>query len=73
MSTQKLPQPYSEESLFDARVVDRHIAEGRTTRAAYEAYLASLPDDAAACSESDLRFVVRNRPMATAGHVEDDL
>lgn len=72
MSTTKLPLPYSEESLFDERVVERHIAEGRTTREAYAAYLAGLPDDSAEVVESDLRFTVRGRPLATSGIVEDD-
>ena len=54
-----------DESLFDSRTVDRHIAEGRTTREAYDTYLAGLPDDAEDCVESDVRFVVRGRILAT--------
>ena len=55
-----------EEALFDSRTVERHIAEGRTTREAYEAFLASMPDEADECLDSDVRFVVRGRIMATA-------
>ncbi len=54
-----------DESLFDGRTVDRHIAEGRTTKEAYEAYLASLPDDTEEAVESEVRFVVRGRVLAT--------
>jgi len=33
-----------DESLFDSRVVERHIAAGRVERAAYEAWLTALDD-----------------------------
>ena len=33
-----------DESLFDSRVVERHIAAGRVDRAAYEAWLGALDD-----------------------------
>ena len=72
MSKFTLPTPYTAESLFDARVVDRHIAEGRTTREAYEAHLASLPDESAEGVPSELRFVVRGRALATNGSGEDE-
>jgi hypothetical protein len=32
--------------LFDIRVVERHISEGRITRKDYDKWLASLPDEA---------------------------
>ncbi|MBM4390827.1 MAG: hypothetical protein FJ090_06865 [Deltaproteobacteria bacterium] len=54
-----------DESLFDGRTVDRHIAEGRTTREAYEAYLASLPDDTEEATESDVRLVICGRALDT--------
>lgn len=60
-----------DESLFDSRTVDRHIKEGRTTQAAYDAFLASLPDDAAECVDSDVRFIVRGRMLATNGITEE--
>ena len=72
MSKILTPSPYSEESLFDERVVERHIAEGRTTKEAYEAYLASLPDETEEVVQSELRFTVRGRPLATAGYEEDE-
>jgi len=72
MSKILAPSPYSEESLFDSRVVERHIEEGRTTTEAYEAYLASLPDETEEVIHSELRFTVRNRPLATAGYDEDE-
>lgn len=33
-----------EETLFDVRLVERHIRQGLTTRADYEAYLKKLAD-----------------------------
>lgn len=72
MSKILAPSPYSAESLFDSRVVERHIAEGRTTKEAYEAYLASLPDETEEGVQSDLRFTVRGRPLATGGYEEDE-
>lgn len=61
----KNPLPQVDVALFDTRTVERHLVEGRTTQEAYEAHLASLPDDAAECVESDVRFVVRGRTIAT--------
>ena len=72
MSKLTLPTPYTTESLFDARVVDRHISEGRTTQAAHEAYLAALPDEAEEGAPSDLKFVVRGRTLASNGSEDDD-
>ena len=66
------PSPYSEDAIFDSRVVERHIAEGRTTQEAYTAYLKSLPDETEEVIQSDLRFHVRGRPLATAGYEEDE-
>ncbi len=67
-----LPTPYTVESLFDSRVVERHIAEGRTTEAAFQAHLDALPDEAAEQVESELRFVVRGRTLATVGSDDDE-
>jgi hypothetical protein len=72
MSRFTLPSPYSAESLFDSRVVERHIAEGRTTEAAYKAYLASLPDETEECLQSDLKFVVRGRSLSSGIADEDE-
>jgi len=72
MSKFTLPTPYTAESLFDSRVVDRHISEGRTTQEAYQAYLASLPDESAEGTASELRFVVRGRALATNSSDEDE-
>lgn len=72
MSKFTLPTAYSAESLFDSRVVDRHISEGRTTREAYEAYLAGLPDETEEGTLSELRFVVRGRALATNGSDDDE-
>ncbi len=72
MLPKNLPTAYTTASLFDSRVVDRHIIEGRTTREAYEAYLAALPDESEEVLHSDLRFTVRGRPLATAGYQEDE-
>ena len=36
MLPKNLPTAYTAECLFDSRVVERHIAEGRTTQVAYE-------------------------------------
>ncbi len=41
---------------YDVRVVQRYLREGRIRRADYEAWLASLPDDAALCTETETRF-----------------
>jgi hypothetical protein len=60
------------EALFDSRVVDRHIKEGRTSTEAYEAWLASQPDLSEECAPSDVRFVVRGRALATAGVEEEE-
>lgn len=59
-------------NLFDARVVDRHIAEGRTTQEAYEAFLASMPDESEEAAPAEVRFVVRGRVLATRGIEEDE-
>ncbi len=72
MLPKNLPTAYTAECLFDSRVVERHIAEGRTTQVAYDAYLAGLTDEAEEVVESDLRFTVRGRPLATAGYDEDE-
>lgn len=34
----------AEEILFDSRLVERHIRQGLTTRAEYDAWLKKLPD-----------------------------
>ena len=60
-----------DESLFDSRTVDRHISEGRTTQAAYDAFMAGLPDEADECVDSDVRFIVRGRILATSGITEE--
>ncbi len=67
-----LPTPYTAESLFDSRVVERHIVEGRTTELAFQAHLDALPDDAGEQIESELRFVIRNRILATVGPSDDE-
>ena len=72
MSKLTLPTPYTAASLFDSRVVDRHIAEGRTTQAAYDAFLASLPDEADEAELSELKFVVRGRALASTGSDDDE-
>ncbi len=64
--------PAIDENLFDARTVDRHIAEGRTTQAAYDAFMASLPDDSEEAAPSEVRFVVRTRVLATRGIEEEE-
>ncbi len=72
MSKFTLPTAYTAASLFDSRVVDRHISEGRTTQKAYDAYLAGLPDEADEGAESELKFVVRGRALATNGSNDDE-
>lgn len=67
-----MSKPATPEFLFDARTVDRHIKEGRTTQAEYDAFLASLPDEADEAVDSDVRFVVRGRLLATSGIVEEE-
>ena len=67
-----MSKPNTDEALFDSRTVDRHINEGRTTQEAYDAYLAALPDEAAESTDSDVRFVVRGRILATSGTGEED-
>ncbi len=42
-----------DESLFDSRVVERHIAAGLVDRVAYEAWLAGLEDVAADGEETE--------------------
>jgi hypothetical protein len=64
--------PSVDDALFDSRVVDRHIKEGRTTQAAYESYLSSLPDESEECVQSDVRFHVRGRILATPGVDEEE-
>jgi hypothetical protein len=49
MSTQDL-------SKFDVRTIERYLAEGKVTRADYDAYLAALPDDADESVESSVQF-----------------
>ncbi len=46
-----------DESLFDVRVVERHIADGRITRKQYEAWLAGLEDEAEEGEETETRLV----------------
>ena len=41
---------------FDNRTIEHHIRRGVVTRDEYNAYLASLPDDAEDGVESDTRF-----------------
>lgn len=72
MLPKNLPTAYTAECLFDSRVFERHIAEGRITQAGYDAYLAGLTDEAEEVVESELRFTIRGRPLATAGYVEDE-
>ena len=45
------------ERMFDSRVVERHIARGLVTREQYDAYIASLQDDAEAGEQSEVQFV----------------
>jgi len=47
-----------DESNFDVRHVERFIAEGKVTRAEYDAWLAALPDSADAADTSAVRFTV---------------
>ena len=41
---------------YDVRVVQRYLREGRIRREDYEAWLASLPDESALCTETETRF-----------------
>ncbi len=46
-----------DESLFDVRVVERNIAEGRITREQYDTWLTSLDDEAEEGAETETRLV----------------
>ena len=46
-----------QDTLFDARVVERHIQRGLVTREEYEAWLASLEDVGENAEECETRFV----------------
>ncbi len=43
-------------SLFDVRVVERHISEGRVTRKDYQNHLASLADETEEGEETETRM-----------------
>lgn len=48
----------TDESKFDVRHVERFIAEGKLTRAEYDAWLAQLPDSGDQAEASSVRFTV---------------
>ena len=45
-----------DEKLFDIRVLEHRLRRGVITKAEYDKYLASLPDDAVNASETATRF-----------------
>lgn len=45
------------DTLYDARIVERNIARGKISKEEYEAYLASIPDDADLQETSAISFV----------------
>lgn len=48
--------------LYDTRIAERNILEGRLDRATWDAYLAALPDDAADAEETECRMGVDGEP-----------
>ncbi len=44
----------NEEKLFDNRLIERHITQGRVTKEEYEAYLKSLKDSSEKSESLDL-------------------
>lgn len=52
------------DSLYDSRIIERNIAAGLVTRADYEAWLASLEDDASKCVETTTQFIRGQTNMA---------
>jgi hypothetical protein len=58
----KLP----EEILFDVRLVERHIRQGLTTRAEYEAYTKKLPDAAEQRDVIDMDVLANGRAHESA-------
>ena len=63
------------EHMFDLRHIDRFLAEGKVTRAQYDAWLASLADDAPEAEESAVRMTLSDASRRTDGagpHEEDE-
>ena len=54
-----------QDTLFDARVVERHIERGLVTREDYEKWLASLEDVSELAEECQTRFVHSRKPGAS--------
>ncbi len=63
------------ETLFDVRAVERHITEGKCTPTEYQAYVASLPDDAEEADTSHVQMIVharaRRAPSTDRGEEEE--
>lgn len=60
------------ESLFDSRVYERNIAEGTITREEYEAWLASLPDDADHADHSGIQMILHPRARRASSEPHDE-
>jgi hypothetical protein len=56
MNNPSSPIPVDPSEQFDTRVVEHRVRRYQHDKAAYEAWLASLPDDAEHASESNVRF-----------------
>jgi|GEM_PF-6326809 len=48
--------------LYDTRIIERNILEGKLDRKDRDAYLASLPDDAEFAEETECRMGVEGEP-----------
>jgi len=48
--------------LYDTRIVERNILEGKLDRATWDAYLAALPDDADDAEATECRMGVDGEP-----------
>ena len=48
--------------LYDTRIYERNILEGKLDRATWDAYLAGLPDDADDAEETECRMGVEGEP-----------
>ena len=60
------------EQLFDLRIVERHIQEGKVTQADYDAFLASIEDSAGNVEQSNVSLVTHHRARVTRAEVPEE-
>ncbi len=64
--------PSVPEAMFDLRVVERHIHEGRVTQAEYDTFLSGLEDSASNVETSSVSLVTHVRSRVVQADVAED-